>query len=477
VHLAEVTAGVGAGLIGAGLAPVLAAWLRSAMWPFLVLHRRNEVREMVRRVLLSSLVAVQLQTLSITAAPTRQLDVPGAQAPSASSLSDLVTELEKNNPELQAAQREVDMRVARIAPAGALADPTLSASSMSGFSRPPFFGSSSTPNAFRMFNVAQEVPYPGKRALRTSVASADADAERFNYDGRRRALVADLKATYLEYALTTRSLEILVDSKTLLEQLRQISEARFSVGKGVQQDVVKAQLELSMLLERQTVLEQQRRAIVARLNALLFRSSDSPAPSHPMYAVASLPADLPVLRALVDTHYPALQRDARLIEKGQRALELSRKELRPDFRIGISAQRYTGDMPWMYGLDVMVSLPVYAARKQRPMIAEASDALAVANRFRDRDRAMAEAEVTQAYLAMAAANQLMTLYSDSVLPQSRLALESSLAAYQAGTVDFLSVLTNYQAVFAAQLSRVEQEIRRDQALARLEPYVGVEYVK
>jgi outer membrane protein TolC len=399
------------------------------------------------------------------------------EVPVAQPVAALVSELERSNPELRAAQAEIEMRVARIAPAGALADPTLSASSMTGFSRPPFVPASSTPDAFRMFSIAQEFPYPGKRGLRTSIASADADAERFNYEDRRRALVADLKTTYLDYVLTARSLAVLEDSKVLAEQLRHISEARFAVGKGVQQDVVKAQLEISMLLERQTVLQQQRNGFVTRINALLFRPSSAAPPEPLAYTVASLPADLASLHTQIESQYPALQRDAKVIEKSRRTFELSRKELRPDFRLGVSAQRYVGDMPWMYGIDFMVSLPLYAARKQRPMMTEASAALDAAERMRESNHTMASAEVTQAFLAMNASDRLLSLYTDSILPQSRLALESSLAAYQTGTVDFLSVLTNYQAVVAAQLARLEQEVRRDQALVQLERYVGSEYVK
>src|SRR5438045_3567065 len=127
--------------------------------------------------------------------------------PAGGTLAALVAELERNNPELQTARRDVDVRVARIAPAGALPDPTLSASSMMGLTRPVFFPSAGTPNGFRQFGLAQEFPYPGKRALRTTIASIDADAERWSFEDRRRRLVADLKETYLEYAFVLGSLE------------------------------------------------------------------------------------------------------------------------------------------------------------------------------------------------------------------------------------------------------------------------------
>lgn len=415
-----------------------------------------------------------LLTCALAAVP--QISVAQTVA-GGSSLASLITELEQSNAELQAAKLAVDMRIARIAPAGALADPIVSASSMTGFTRPPFLPSSSTPDAFRQVGLSQEIPFPGKRALRTSIATIEVDAERWNYEDRRKALVADLKATYLEYALSIRMLAIVAENKTLLDQLREIAETRFSVGKGLQQDVIKAQLEISMLIERQTILEQQRQVSVARLNALLFRPSEAPGPPLVAYVTEPVPRDIAALQALVEAQYPALQRDSRLIDKSQQSLALAKRDLRPDFQFGVSAQRFVGDMPWMYGVDIMVSVPLYASRKQRPLITEAAAALVASGRSRESRRAVAASEVTQAFLAIASADQLVALYSDSVLPQSRLALESSLAAYQVGSVDFLSVLTNFEAVLTAQVARLEQQTRRDQALVRLEPYVGLEFVR
>jgi len=77
--------------------------------------------------------------------PAMALAQPRESAGKDATLASLVAELSSNNPMLAAARREVDMRVARIAPAGTPPDPTLSIGYMSGFARPPFFPSSSTP--------------------------------------------------------------------------------------------------------------------------------------------------------------------------------------------------------------------------------------------------------------------------------------------------------------------------------------------
>ncbi|MBI2835121.1 MAG: TolC family protein [Acidobacteria bacterium] len=418
---------------------------------------------------------VRLQAAA-TAAPNAVAQA-SAEPAVPTALAALVAELEQNNPELKAARRDVDMRVARIAPAGALPDPTLSVGYMSGLARPPFFPSVSAPGSFRQFGASQELPYPGKLRLRTRVAATEADAERWNYETTRRGLIAELKDAYFEYVYVDRSLSIVQRNKERLDQFRQIAEARFSVGKAIQQDVIKTQVEISLLLERQALLEQQRAALHARINGLLFRAPDTPLGPALLAERPPFTLGLDDLRALVRESYPALKRDERVIDRGQQALALARREVRPDFAVSVTSQKFVGDMPWMYGVDVMVKVPLFWQRKQRPMIAEAAAALESGKQMRDNTLAMATAQVTEGYLEATTSQRLVTLYGDSVLPQARLALESSLASYQVGSVDFLSVLTNFITILDYELSYEEQNARFRQALARLEPLVARELVR
>ena len=408
------------------------------------------------------------------AASTSQTTIP--EDLGASALSQLVAELERSNPELAAGRRDVDMRVARVAPAGALPDPTVRAGYMSGFLRPPFFPSASNPDSFRQFGASQEFPYRGKLALRTRIATTEADAERWNYEATRRRLVAELKALFFEYRFVEQSLAITERNKTLLDQLRKIAEARFAVGKGLQQDVIKAQLEISLLLERTAALGRDRRTLGARINGLLYRPSETPITATASDVSVTVPS-LDELRAVALTGNPAIKRDERLIDRGQQTLALAKKELLPDFGVNVTMQRFVGDMSWMYGVDLMVKVPLFWQRKQRPLIAEAAASLERGRQMRESTLSMAMAAIAEEHAAATTSQNLIELYRDSVLPQARLALQSSLAAYQVGSVDFLTLVTNYTAVLEYELRYQEQQARLYQALARLEPPVGIELVR
>lgn len=408
------------------------------------------------------------------AAPAGQATNP--ENPGASPLSQLVAELERSNPELAAGRRDVDMRVARVAPAGALPDPTVRAGYMGGFLRPPFFPSAGNPDSFRQFGASQEFPYPGKLALRTRIATTEVDAERWNYEATRRRLVAELKALFFEYRFVEQSLTITEKNKTLLDQLRKIAEARFAVGKGLQQDVIKAQLEISLLLERRAALERDRRSLGARINGLLYRPSETPIAATGSEVTVTVPS-LDELRAAVLKGNPAVKRDERVIDRGQQTLALAKKELLPDFGVNLTMQRFVGDTPWMYGVDVMVRVPLFWQRKQRPLIAEAAASLERGRQMRESTLSMAMAAIAEDHAAATTSRQLIELYRDSVLPQARLGLQASLTAYQVGNVDFLTLVTSYTAVLEYELRYQEQQARLYQALARLEPPAGIELVR
>lgn len=409
--------------------------------------------------------------------PWPVLAQPRAPAGTNGTLASLVAELSTNNPELAAARREVDMRVARIAPAGAPPDPTLSVGYMSGFARPPFFPSSSTPNAFRQVGASQEIPFPGKLSLRSRIAAADADASRWSVEDTRLQLTAELKTMYFEYQFATRSLEIVKRNREVLDAFRQIAEARFSVGQAIQQDVLKAQLEISGLIERTTVLERQRDGLRARINGLLYRTQDTPVDPELAFTAVALPPDVATLRAEALQRYPALKRDEQQISRSQQQLALARKEFLPDLGINAVAQQPVGGMPWMYGLDFMVTVPIFWQRKQRPMVAEAAAGLEAGRRMRDSTVSRAEAQVTELHVNASSARRLMDLYSGSILPQSRLTLESALASYQVGKAEFLTVLTNFVSVLTYEIGLEEQRTQYHAALAGLEPLVAAEFIK
>ena len=419
-----------------------------------------------------------LLSLTLALLPALALaQVPVLPLPPPTRLTDLVAQLEASNPELSAVRHEVDAAVARILPAGAPPDPAISAGYMSGFLRPPFYPSADTPDGRWQFGVTQEIPFPGKLAIRSRVAASAAERARWVVEARRVQLVGALKAAYMDLVRVDRTQHLLDRTKTVLEQTRAGAEARFRVGRGPQQDVLRAQLEISTVIERTIVLQRERASVASVVNALLGRPAAATVASTLVFDAEAPTQDLAELQRLAADHNPLLERDARQIDTGQQALALARKAILPDFGINVVTQRKVGDVPWMYGIDVRMTVPLFRQRKQRPLVADAVATLSAARQRQEETRVESDAAVVSAYAAMDSSQRLLTLYADSILPQARLTLESSIASYQVGAVDFLTVLSNVTNLLTFEIANEQQQALYLQALARIEPLTGLALIR
>ena len=382
-----------------------------------------------------------------------------ATSQSGGRLSDLVAALESRSPYVEAARREIEVRARRVGPAGAPPDPVIASEITNA-------------DAFRELSVSQELPFPGKLSLRTKVASADTEVMRFAADEVRLERIAELKSMYMEYRLGDRSLAIVRRNRTRLQQMTRVTEVRFSVGQGAQQDVVKAQLELTLLTERETAIERQQAVLRARLNTLLVRPPQEPLDPDLSFEVQPLAADVPELLRLADAHYPAIKRDDEAIRRDELALALARKEVWPDFGAKLTFEKDPFGMSWMYGIEVMANVPIFADRKQKQLAAAAESAVAVSRSVQRATVAFAAGRIGDQIAVVTSTRRLIALYEDSVLPQARLALDASLAAYETGRVDFLTLLTNFTTILNYELALEEQQATLFRALADLEPVIG-----
>jgi len=402
-----------------------------------------------------------------------------AQQPATSAevvrLADLVAEAERKHPAILAAARMVQAKRARIPQARAWPDPQLSIGYMGDPA--PFKTQANDPSSFRQFGVMQEIPYPGNRELRGRIAEKEVDAETWNVEAARRRVRAEVKLAYYELWGVDRALDITQKNKDLLEKLARIAEERYKVGKGLQQDVLRAHVEVTRVLQRLTILRQRRRTLEARLNSLLLRPPDSP--FGPLEAVekSSFAYALDELLEKGVANVPEIRRQEQLIEQSQVAVNLARRDYYPDFSVGWDYQNRGSGQPEMYGLRFTVNLPVFYKSKQRQALSEASFSLAATREMREAAKTTLLFQVKEQYLTARASEELLTLYAKGIVPQSMLALESALAAYKVGSLDFLSLITNFITVLDYEISYYEELANHQKALARIEEITGLELAK
>lgn len=388
-------------------------------------------------------------------------------------LPDLIAEALGNNPEIRAAQKSYEAARQRPLRESSLPDPVLSLGYASNGGPLPGQQLGSNPTSNIGFMVSQEFPYPGKRKLRGDIASKDAEAEFWQYQAVGLNVRSRVIQAFHRLHHTYAALEILTHGKELLTEMLRVSEARYTAGRTAQQDIFKAQTQLSMMETRIIRMQQDRRAAEAEINSLLNRKPGSPVGPPDKDEARPLPITVDELLARAANSSPELERRQKTIARDELSVNLARKEFHPDYTVA-AGYFNQGSMSPMYQVKVDIPLRLHAEQRQRPALNEQVDLLAGARRSFEAAGQSLQFRVREAFIAAETAWRLMQLYTDTILPQSQLTVDSSLLAYQTGSTDLVAVLNNLTTRVDVDEQLHEQELTYALALARLEEMTGVD---
>jgi outer membrane protein, heavy metal efflux system len=380
----------------------------------------------------------------------------------------------ERHPEFAAMRHEAAAADARIDPAGALPDPML------GIELRDFATSDRGPDLLparvgsTRYTVTQNLPWFGKRDLKRGVAAAGAAEAQ----GRAAATWADLawqiKQAYAQHHLHHASLHFGLENLVLLDQLEQIAQVRYAGGLVPQQDVIRAQTERTVLRSELVMLEGDDAQMGTRIRALLGRPE----------AMQLLPPDrlrhLPpparlaatALEARLIERNPRLAADAARIDAAQKSRELTYKNRYPDFNVGLasiqSRDRVTG---WDLMFEINIPLQRDSRRAQE---LESERMLDAAQARKEATLNQTLAELHESLTALRTARRVEELVSSSLLPQAELTLQSALAGYETGKVDFATVLDAQRQIRKAQEDLVRARVNQQMRLADIERAIGEE---
>ncbi len=207
-------------------------------------------------------------------------------------LNDLLAEALSNNPEIVAAQKRYEASRQRPSQVSSLPDPMFSPG-YNSTGRPwpgAGLGTEVTSNIGVM--ISQEIPFPGKRKLAGDMAVKEAEAEWQQYEQTKLSIVSRIKQAYYRRAYAFAAVDVLTKNLDLLRKFLKITEARYSVGKAAQQDIFKAQTQISILETKRVQLDREKRARAAEINSLVNRAPGSPLGRPADLRVFDLPAGL-----------------------------------------------------------------------------------------------------------------------------------------------------------------------------------------
>ena len=173
------------------------------------------------------------------------------------------------NPEILAARRKFDVATKRPSQVSTLPEPKLSFTNL-GVGHPASALNGSD-FAYLGIGLSQEFPFPGKLSLMKAMARKEADSERQMLLDAELRVISTAEAGLFDLSYSHKAIEIVEKNRDLLDKFTKIAEAKYRVGSGIQQDVLKAQVEISTLMQRLEMLGQQRGSLEAFINSLLNR--------------------------------------------------------------------------------------------------------------------------------------------------------------------------------------------------------------
>jgi cobalt-zinc-cadmium efflux system outer membrane protein len=389
-------------------------------------------------------------------------------------LEALLEEALENNPDLRAAKEAVLGARQRPAQASSLPDPLLSVSyTNDGWS--PSLGT--MPDANLAVMASQDLPFPGKRRLRAAVAGLEADQVEQQLVRAQLSVAAAVRRSYSGLLLARALLALTNEQAEIWKHTEGVVRARYGVGQGNQQDVLRTQVELTRVAQLAVDQETDISIRQAEINRLLGRAADAPLATDAVLRASPPAGPLAVELELVRTASPETAVARLAVERARLTVDLARKDFKPDFSVqGGYMNRGGLDPMWQAG--VSVTLPIRRQRRQSAL-AEAEAQVRSAEARASSVELQLRLRTQQRLAQLEAARRTADLYAGGIVRQDEMSVEAARASYQSGRLPFVAVLEALTTLYAdratlARLLAAQAQIRATLDEASLEP--GLETV-
>lgn len=436
-------------------------------------RRRASANPAASNLLRRPLAALVAAGALLLAAPVR--GEPPQAAPAPLPLAWCLERAQRDNPHVASDEAAAAAARQRIRPAGSLEDPRFGyeASNLPVGS----FDFTSTPLSGQQLTLAQKLPFPGLLGNRSRAAEAGAESAQQMLADRRLHVGAAVERAWVELGFAQRALEITDRNLDLLRQLSRIAETKYSVGTGLQQDVLRAQVEVTRLLEERL----QRRARIDAAAASLAALLDLP-PETSLSRTAELRErspipDLAALLAAVEERSPLLLALQAQVEQAERMRRATQLEGYPDLDAGLGyriRKKVPGDPVEgddFFSAGIKIRLPV-DRWKWRARVAEQGALVRRAQANYRAARAELRDVLRSRHADLVRADAEAELLATGLVPQTRQSLDASRAGYEVDKVDFLSLVDSQVSLLGAELALVRAEADRRGAFAALEAAAG-----
>jgi outer membrane protein, heavy metal efflux system len=420
----------------------------------------KRIRSIVRRMFLSSIFIV---CLIPSTAPLHAAD-------DLLNLDDLIEEGLKNSPELRAFESRVEASKYRIPQENSLPDPML----MFGYQNEGWrrITIGEEPNSQGMFSLSQMFFFPGKRSLKEEMATRDSESLAALYNAAKLRLAARIKELYYDLFLVHKTVDILKERTDLFSRVEDAATARYASGMGSQQEVVMAQTEKYMLLEREEMQKQKIEALQGMLNTTMGRDVNTPLGRPAEMPGAQFGLSLDDLLSRAKERSPEVKSKEKMVQGAETKVKMAKREYYPDVTLTAGYFPRTEGLMDMYSLTATINLPIYYKTKQQQAVLEANASLSEARRELQATEYMLASAVRDSYSMEKTAERLLVLYKEGLIPKAQQDVQLGLSGYVTGKTEAITVVQRLKAFLDVELLYWGQYAEREKAIARLEAITG-----
>lgn len=326
------------------------------------------------------------------------------------------------------------------------------------------------------YYIQQMFPFPGKLSAMGKAAEASANMFDQGFRALERKVLRELKTAYFELYLVQRKIQINAENQDLMRQFVDITNKQYEVGMGKRPDILRAQTELSTLINAGLNLQKEKRAVEAMINTILSRPANDP-----LGYVPDIEESIPLwtfeqLRPLALEARPELKSMNFNIEMNRAEHALSKREYFPDLmaRVMYKDMAMTGNDFWSVMVGVSIPLSPWASGKYTSKVQENELNVMRAEEDLSSMRNMTLFEVQDANVRVQTDQNLVLLYKNTVIPQAEQTLQSTIAAYQTGKTEFLMLIDAYRMVLMSRLDYHMSVMNYMASQAALEQAVGLD---
>lgn len=353
-------------------------------------------------------------------------------------LAALTEEAVNARPELAQARAQTQAARERVPQAGAWPDPMLQVGVQNDTFNSWQVGKMET--SWVLFMASQTIPFPGKTALRSALATVEVDQRALDVERLRLTTIADVRRAYLALQLARVRLELLSRLTTLVQQALDVAQSRYEVGQGAQADVLRARLELGRLGPQRELLLAQETTQVQALNRLRNKPLDEPIAGRALSQLAfPPPPDEAAAVATFLERSPERRASQLDVDGAQRARELATRQYFPDFSVGAGVM-VRGQLPPMWSLTLGVPVPVFAASRQSREVAEAEARREAAGHGVTSVEQLIALRTSQRLATWRRLRTVWDSYQGSLLADAAATADATLTQYRVGAVPFAAVL-------------------------------------